>query len=138
MGIAGRLNKAVVPLTVLVMPIAGLLVACSQPDSSTPTAAITETVTETQTPPSRGAITDEDRVFLSELQSSSEWDGYFSTVPREKLIAAAERVCGEMRAGNKAELLETGMGSGMNLSRSALLMGASAKAYCPDQLTGIQ
>ncbi|QBP29762.1 hypothetical protein SEA_TYPHA_107 [Mycobacterium phage Typha] len=112
------------------------LVGCSAA-GQTPQAATTATTTVTTTM-ARGAISDQDRVFLSQLQSDQEvWEREFSFVPRDVLIQAGERTCTAMKR-SKTGALQEGLDVGLHVEAVAALMHAAATAYCPDQLTGVQ
>ena len=113
------------------------LTACggSQPGPKPPAATVT--VTNTTGLP-HGYIDGQDRVFLADLQGTDEWAGYFSTVPRDILIETGHSVCTGLARDGKVATLQMTLDKGMTLARAAFLLHASAMAYCPDQLSGVQ
>jgi hypothetical protein len=95
----------------------------------------TQTVVSTSVPP-HGGITDQDRVFLSEIGD----DDWFDNVTRETQFWSAHHFCDEARISpeKKAQVLQSMLDAGISLEHAANLAHAAALAYCPDQLTGVQ
>lgn len=109
--------------------------------------AVTTTVPVTTVAPTtalqRGAITDQDRVFLSQLN-----DHWTRGIDRGQLFDAGEKACAQMRAGQKLQVIAI-MSDGekqpdgsvraasAGLNNAANFVYAAALAYCPDQLTGV-
>lgn len=128
--------------------LSALALALSACANDAPTAAPTTVpygdplaISTTTTPPApaspvRGAIADQDRVFLDELQSRHpDWENYFTAQPRGQLFQLGELTCTKMRT-DKLTTLQKLMDS-MGLNRATYLMHTASMAYCPDQLSGI-
>ena len=114
------------------------LIGCSNSGAdsvavSTTPQTVTQTVVTTSVLP-HGGITDQDRVFLAEISE----DEYFDNVERETLFWSGHHFCDEAHQGRKAEPLNELLEKGMSLEHVTNLVSAAYKAYCPDQLTGVQ
>jgi hypothetical protein len=129
-------------LVVLVAAAAiALLAGCSSdPVVTTATPVTTAAPTTTM---QRGAITDQDRVFLAQLN-----DHWTRGIDRGQLFDAGEKACAQMRAGEKLQVIAIMSGgekqpdgsvraASAGLNNAANFVYAAALAYCPDQLTGV-
>lgn len=104
--------------------------------SSSPSA--TEAATAAPTSTTRpGDITDQDRVFLAQLQSSSQWS-FFSTVERGSLFDSAHMACNKFDTVGKVGTLQWMLNAGFNIDQATPFLVAAAMAYCPKNLSGVQ
>jgi hypothetical protein len=120
--------------------VVALLVAGCGGSSTPERVTVTETATPAAAPTTtvgHGGINDQDRVFLSTLQGSSD-GAYFADVPRDQLFDTAHTICTKMDTDGKIATLKSLLDVGLTLGRATALLFASVTAYCPQHLTGIQ
>ncbi|WP_305779803.1 DUF732 domain-containing protein [Nocardia nova] len=93
--------------------------------------------------PRRGEISDQDRVFISQLS-----DYWLRSVDRADLIEAGEVACRRMRGGEKLQVIaqladgtidgNSVRADATKLEHTADFLHAASTAYCPDQLSGVK
>lgn len=91
----------------------------------------------------RGEISDQDRVFISQLS-----DYWLRSVDRADLIEAGEVACLRMRGGEKLQVIaqladgtidgNSVRADATKLEHTADFLHAASTAYCPDQLSGVK
>lgn len=91
----------------------------------------------------RGEISDQDRVFISQLS-----DYWLRSVDRADLIEAGEVACRRMRGGEKLQVIaqladgtidgNSVRADATKLEHTADFLHAASTAYCPDQLSGVK
>jgi hypothetical protein len=123
-----------------VTAFAMILAGCGGAAEAPPPVTVTETASPTAaatTTLGHGGINDQDRVFLSTLQGSSDGD-YFSTVPRDQLFDTAHTICTKFDKDGNVATLKSLLDAGMKIGPASAIMLASVTAYCPQNLKGIQ
>lgn len=136
-------DPCMVGRVILLAAVSTVVACCGSPERVAVTSTATVTVGSSgvaapQTSLRRGEINDQDRVFLASLQSSSDWEGFFSTVPRADLLDAGEKICGKFERDGKVPTLKSLLDTGFDISQATSLMYAAATAYCPQNLSGVQ
>ncbi|AMQ67054.1 hypothetical protein SEA_CRACKLEWINK_119 [Mycobacterium phage Cracklewink] len=117
------------PMIALLAALTVALVGCSTAGQTPPTPTSTTTATSTTAPV---ALTDQDRVFLDQLQSDEAmWQRQFSFVPTDVLTGVGHRACTELRSDWDGAIQEA-VESGIDRDAVVALLDAAIVAYCPD------
>lgn len=120
---------------------AGLILAGCGGSTTAPPVTVTKTAppvaSATTSTVGHGGINDQDRVFLSTLQSKSDGD-YFDNVPRDELFDTAHILCTKFDTDGNVAALQSLLEVGMPIGPATAFSVAAVTAYCPQHLTGIQ
>ncbi|PPJ31727.1 hypothetical protein C5E41_07520 [Nocardia nova] len=137
--VTGLAVRPIVFGAIAVVAIAGCADSSDRADTAT-SASHSSTPSPT---PRRGEISDQDRVFISQLS-----DYWLRSVDRADLIEAGEVACRRMRGGEKLQVIaqladgtidgNSVRADATKLEHTADFLHAASTAYCPDQLSGVK